>query len=129
MQTEIDQRIKAIWELHRGREREHLRLACEAMKNIEGMDPAEFLPANGMPEPMTFEPNKEYVRDVLERTVDLTAFDAQFIPIDDLPDDHRYFEYQATVNAGGSPTELVITRHRDQRQDDGRVGKGCGDKF
>src|SRR3546814_12165043 len=63
---------------------------------------------------MTFEPNKEYGRDVLERTVDLTAFDAQFIPIDDLPDDHRYFEYQAKVNAGGSPTEQVINRHRDQ---------------
>src|SRR3546814_14938484 len=63
---------------------------------------------------MTFEPNKEYGRDVLERTVDLTAFDAQFIPIDDLPDDHRYFEYQAKVNAGGSRTEPVINRHRDQ---------------
>src|SRR3546814_8365773 len=59
MQTESDQRIKAIWELHLGMEIEHLRLACEAMKNIEGRDPAEFLPANGMPEPMTFEPNKE----------------------------------------------------------------------
>src|SRR3546814_21011355 len=76
--------------------------------------PAEFLPANGMPEPMTLEPNKEYVRDVLERTVDLTAFDAQFITIDDLPDDHRYFEYKAKVNADGSPTEQVINRHRVQ---------------
>src|SRR3546814_16785857 len=71
MQTESDQRIKAIWELHLGMEIEHLRLACEAMKNIEGRDPAKFLPANGMPEPMTFEPNKEYVSDVLESTVDL----------------------------------------------------------
>src|SRR3546814_11135591 len=101
MQTESDQRIKAIWELHLGMEIEHLRLACEAMKNIEGRDPAEFLPANGMPEPMTFEPNKEYVRDVLERTVDLTAFDAQFIPIDDLPDDYCHRSEERRVGKAG----------------------------
>src|SRR3546814_18072897 len=102
MQTESDPRIKAIWELHLGMEIEHLRLACEAMKNIEGRDPAEFLPANGMTEPMTFEPNKEYVRDVLARQVDLTTFDAQFIHIDQLQDEHRYLEYKAKVNHADS---------------------------
>jgi len=110
--TESDPRIKAIWELHLNMEIEHLRLACEMMKQVDGRDPAEFLPANGMLEPMTFEPNKAYLRDVLARTIELTAWDAQFVPIETLPPDHRYFAYQNTVNRGGAPTDQVIERHR-----------------
>ena len=110
MQTESDPRIKAIWELHLGMEIEHLRLACEQMKAIEKVDPADFLPARGMPAPMTFEPNKEYVRDVLRRTIDWTGYDAQFVPVQQLPQDHRFFDYQRMVNSGGVPTEQVIDR-------------------
>jgi hypothetical protein len=112
--TETDPRIKAIWELHLGMEIEHLRIACDMMKQIEGIDPVEFLPADGMPEPHRFEPNKDYIRDVLRRTVEWTAWDAQFLPIQELPADHRYFEHQQKVNAGGVPTEEVIERHRAQ---------------
>lgn len=112
--TEVDPRIKAIWELHLGMEIEHLRLACELMKQVEKRDPAEFLPAQGVLEPMIFEPNKEYLRDVLARTVELTSWDAQFVPVDSLPEDHRYFAYQARVNRGGAPSDEVIARHRDQ---------------
>jgi hypothetical protein len=114
MRTETDPRIKAIWELHLGMEIEHLRLACEAMKAIERRDPAEFLPANGMPEPMTFEPNKDFVRDVLVRTVERGSWDAMFLPVADLPPDHRYFAYQQVANAGGVPSEDVITAHKQQ---------------
>lgn len=114
MQTETDPRIKALWELHLGMEIEHLRIACEQMKAIEKVDPAEFLPANGLPEPMKFEPNKEYVRDVLRRTIDWSSWDAKFMPIDDLPPDHRYFDYQRATNAGGVPSEQVIDDHRAQ---------------
>jgi hypothetical protein len=112
--TETDPRIKAIWELHLGMEIEHLRLACEMMKQVERRDPAEFLPVSGMPEPMTFEPNKEYVREVLARTTELTAWDAQFVPVNTLPTDHRYFSYQHAVNRGGAPSDEVIASHRDQ---------------
>jgi hypothetical protein len=112
METEVDPAIRAIWELHLNMEIEHLRLACESMKTIENVDPASFLPAQGMPAPLTFEPNKQYVRDVLARTINLTAYDAQFFPIEDLPKDHRYFAYQDAVNSGGAPSEQVIDEHR-----------------
>jgi hypothetical protein len=112
LQTEKDNRIKAIWELHLGMEIEHLRLACEMLRDGEGVEAESFLPAEGMPEPMTFESNKEYLRDVLARTMDLTAWDARFVPVQDLPPDHRYFAYQRTVNADGVPSEQVIDRHR-----------------
>jgi hypothetical protein len=114
LSTESDPKIKQLWELHLAMEIEHLRIACESMRLIEKRDPAEFLPEKGMPEPLTFEPNKEYVRDLLTNTSNWTGYDAQFVPIESLPSDHRFFEYQRTVNAGGVPSEQVIDEHRAQ---------------
>ena len=120
LQTESEPKIRAVWELHLNMEIEHLRIASEMMKEVEGFDPADFLPATGMPMPMTFEPNKDYVRDVLARTTHWTGYDAQFVPIDELPRDHRYFAYQRVVNADGSPSEQVIEAHRSKFGDDYR---------
>ncbi len=120
MQTETDDRIKAMWELHLNMEIEHLRIACEMLKDVDGIEPEQFLPAAGLPEPLTFEPNKAYVRDVLRRTVEWTAWDAQFLPIQDLPADHRFFAYQKAVNAGGVPTEQIIDERRAKEGEDYR---------
>lgn len=67
-----------------------------------------------MPEPLTFEPNKEYVRGVLASSCDWTSYDAQFVPVVQLPPDHRYFAYQRAVNRGGCPSEQVVEEHRKQ---------------
>jgi hypothetical protein len=115
LQTESDPRIKAVWELHLNMEIEHLRLACEAMKEIEERDAAEILPKGGMPDALTFEPNKAYVREVLARTCDWTGYDAQFVPVRELPPEHRFFAYQQAVNTGGAPSEAVIDRRRAEQ--------------
>jgi hypothetical protein len=114
LQTEVDNRIKALWELHLNMEIEHLRIAVEMLRDVDGIEAESFLPAGGLPEPFAFEPNKEYVRNVLEQTVNWTAWDAKFLPVTDLPAEHRYFEFQRIVNAGGVPTEDVILQHRAQ---------------
>lgn len=108
METETDPRIRKIWELHLSMELEHLRIACDAMKETDGLDAADFFPKGGVSAPMTFEPNKKYVRDVLARTLEWTAYNSEFVPIGELPDDHRFFRYQNQVNAGGNPSEQVI---------------------
>ncbi|MFZ5718068.1 MAG: hypothetical protein ACOY5Y_01235 [Pseudomonadota bacterium] len=110
-ETETDPRIKQIWELHLAMEIEHLKLAARALEEIEGVDAAELIGA-GYAAPMTFEENKAYLRDVVARQVELTAWDSEFMPISELPEGHRYFAYQAQVNAGGTPSEQVIDRHR-----------------
>ena len=120
METETEPRIKQIWELHLAMELEHLRIACEAMKEVDGLDAADFFPKGGVTEPMTFEPNKQYVRDVLARTVVWTAYDSEFVPVGDLPPKHRFFQYQSVVNEGGVPSEEVIHRHRSEFGDEYR---------
>lgn len=108
LETETDPRIRKIWEVHLAMEIEHLRLAAQAMKEVEGIDPATVFPQAGVEAPMTFEPNKQYVRDLLARTTEWTAYDSEFVPVADLPADHRFFAYQYKVNRGGVPSEQVI---------------------
>jgi hypothetical protein len=107
MQEEPDPRVRALYEKHLAMEIEHLRIAGELMRQIERRDPEELLAA-GFDKPMVFKENKKYVRSVLEKQVDLTARDTDFVPITDLPADHRYFVYQSSVNAGENPSETVI---------------------
>jgi hypothetical protein len=78
------------------------------LKKAENRDPAEFLP-KALPEPVVFESNKTYIREVLATQVQLTADLDSFVPVDSLPRDHRYFRYQQAVNGNGLvPSERVI---------------------
>lgn len=120
MQQEPDPRIKQIWELHLNMELEHLRLACEMLRKYENRDPEEFLPKS-LPEPVLFEENKDYIRKVLAAQVNLTGNETEFVPVQDLPENHRYFQYQRTVNEGGVPSEQVIEEHERQMGKDYRL--------
>jgi len=112
LQKEEDRRIKAIWELHLNMEIGQLHAACDLLRRFEGVDPEEILPPELPDTPVTFEPNKQYVREVLASQVDLRADGLRYVPVDELGSDHRYFRYQETVNAGGVPSEQVIEADR-----------------
>jgi len=120
MQEETDPKVKALYELHLAMEIEHLRIACELIKKIERRDPEEFLP-KAIERPMQFKENKEYVRQVLASQVDLTAKEAEFVPISSLQPDDRYFAYNGTVNAGWVPTEDVIAQTIESRGEEYRL--------
>jgi hypothetical protein len=115
LQHESDRRIKALWELHLNQELGQLQVACDFMRRLEGRDPAEMLPPSLPDTPVTFEPNKDYVRQVLAEQIDLRADGTEYVPLDQLPPDHRYFRYQAIVNEGGAPSEQVIEQDRAER--------------
>jgi len=109
MSQEVDPNIKRLWELHLNMELEHLRLAGELLRKYEGIEPTELLPKS-LPQPVTFQSNKEYVRNVLATQVDLRTAGPNFVPLGQLPADSPSLQYQAMVNAGGFvPSEQVIT--------------------
>jgi hypothetical protein len=107
MKDEPDPRVRAVYELHLNMEIEHLRVACELMRQIEKRDPEALLPKS-FERTMTFKENKAWVREVLAKQIDLTSKGSAFVPVTELPADDRYFAYQGTVNKGGVPTESVI---------------------
>jgi hypothetical protein len=92
-----------------------LAVACDFLRRLEGVEPEEILPA-ALPEtPVTFEPNKQYVREILASQIDLRTDGADYVRLDELPADHRYFEYQRVTNEGGAPSEVVVNMNREER--------------
>jgi hypothetical protein len=69
MQQETDPRTKAVWELLLQMELAHLRAAGELLRTVEGRDPHEVVDAN-LPEPAHFDPNAEYLSQLLATRVD-----------------------------------------------------------
>lgn len=117
METETDPRIRAVWELHLNMELEHLRIAAGLFTRHDGRDPQEVLGA-ALPAPVTFEPNKGYLRELLATQMDLTTLGAGYVR-----EAHERFERMQRQIMGGQPppSELVITEHRDKFGTDYRV--------
>jgi hypothetical protein len=109
-QHEPDSRVKKLWEQHLDMEIEHLRIACELMKEHGKKDPLSMLPKQ-MPDPFKFESNIEYVRKIMAEQTDFNADGTEFVPGDKLAADSNYEKYQKTVNAGSVPSEQVIEKH------------------
>jgi hypothetical protein len=112
LQNEQDKRIKAIWELHLNMELGQLHAACDLLRRFEGIEPEELLPPALPDTPVTFEPNKQYVRETLAAQIDLRTDGAVYVDDADLPAGHRSRRYREVVNAGGVPTEMVIDQNR-----------------
>src|SRR5690606_9609221 len=107
MQTETDPKVKRIWELHLNMELEHLRIACDLMRRHDGRDPAEVLP-NRIPEPVTFEPNKQFIRELIATQVDYTTLGTGYVQ-----EAHdRLQRWQEQIIGGEErPSERVIEEH------------------
>ncbi len=112
LQNEEDRRIRAIWELHLHMEIGQLQAACDLLRRFEGIEPEEILPPALPDTPVTFEPNKDYVRAVLAAQVDLRTDGVAYVDDAALPDDHRSRRYRDVVNAGGAPSEMVVDQNR-----------------
>ncbi len=120
MSQETDARIKALWELHLNMEIGQLQVAAALLRKYEGVEPEEILPPSLPATPVTFQPNQDYVREVLASQYDLRTDGLEYVALEDLPTDHRYFEMQQTLNANGAPSEQVIDETRRDRGRDYR---------
>jgi rubrerythrin len=109
VQQEKNPRVKAIWERFLDYELGHLNFVSELFKEVERRDPAEILPER-MPEPIRFESQREYVRQVLSEEVDLRADGPDFVQKEDEP--AGSLAYREQMNAEGSPSQMVAAGYR-----------------
>ncbi len=107
MQDEPNPEARALWEENLAMEIEHVKMAADLVRRIEKQDPEALLPRE-LPQIFKFEPNVDYVRDILSSQISLTGDETRFVPAEKLPRDHRYFSFQRMVNAKGSPSEAVV---------------------
>jgi len=115
LQTETDLRIKSIWERHLDMELGQLHVAAAMLRRYEGVEPEELLPPSLPEQPLTFEPNKEYVRQILASQVDLEMDGLGYAPMAELPANHRFHEIQRTYQTSTAAGERVIDLTRDAR--------------
>ncbi|HEX5139826.1 MAG TPA: hypothetical protein VFX19_02675, partial [Dehalococcoidia bacterium] len=103
--TEVDPRIKQIWEQFLSFEIEHLHIAGEMLKKHQNRDPMELC-GTDLPTPATFESNREYVTQVLKDTATLRLIEGgEWVNVPELPSQWPSHEYQKVMNADGSPSE------------------------
>lgn len=109
---ETDKNIKAIWFHFYEMECAHLKIACSLFKKYEN-GKCESVFGNGdFPKLLTLGTNKQYVRDVLERTILLTGDRQSYIDVMKLKDNADFFMYQNEIIANEEtvPSHVVICK-------------------
>jgi hypothetical protein len=84
-------------------ELEHLRIACELMRQNDSREPESVVPPE-LPEPVTFEPNKEYLRELLATQVDLTTLGTGYVR----EAHERFVAMQEKLNGAEPPPSVRV---------------------
>jgi hypothetical protein len=106
VESEQNPRIKKIWERFLYYELGQLQAVRAIFEDIERRDVEEILPAK-LPEPIRYESQRAFVREVLEQEVDLRAQGTEFVDASELPKDSPSAQYARQLNSEGSPSQTV----------------------
>jgi hypothetical protein len=104
VQQESNPRIRRIWERMLDYELGHFQLVSELFKQQERRDPAEVIPTI-LPDPIPFESQREFVREVLTYELDLRANGTHIVPLEQ--EGESSLAYRRYMNSQGSPSEIV----------------------
>lgn len=104
VESESDPRVKAIWERMLDYELGHVQHVARLFEHYERRDAAEVLDGR-VPHPISYEPHREFVREVLRREVQLGADGGELVDRDDEPERTR--QHRARLNAKEQPSNLV----------------------
>lgn len=120
MCDETDEHVKDIWEQHLNDELGHLHKAAELLQKYEGKTWQQVIPKGEFPELLCFHSNIDYVRQVLQNTVNITARGEDYVEVSQLAPDAKFFDYQQQVNVKDSnvASHCVISKYiADNRKD------------
>jgi hypothetical protein len=109
MRQEPNPRLKELWERFVDYELGQLHFVMDLMRQIERRDPEILLPES-LPEPVKFESQRDFVRDVLSKEVNLSAAGTQIVPREQ--ETESTLAYREQLNSEISPSELVATDYQ-----------------
>lgn len=121
--NEVDSSIKQIWEMLYTQEVSHLHEVLKLLRKYENKDWVDVIPNGDFPELLKFSSQKDYVREILAKTVNNTGNKESYINIKKLPENAEFFVYQNKFikNAEKMPSHIVITDHIKKFEKDYRV--------
>ncbi len=105
--TETDPYIKELWEENLSIEISHLHKAAELLKKYEKKNWDEVIPCGDFPAPISLHENIDYVRKILNDTVQYTSKREEYVKVSQLPKDADFFLFQSIVN----PTTEIVPSH------------------
>lgn len=124
-EDETDPYIKKIWEQHFIEEVNHLHQAANLLKKYENKEWQQIIPNGCFPQLLTLGENKEYVRNVLGTTVQLTSIKDNYPNVSELSSESEFYKFQNTLNhdVDQVPSHRVIhdyicQKGRDYRYED-----------
>ncbi len=97
-EDETDAHIKQIWEQHFHEEIAHLHQAADLLKQYEKKEWQQVISNGCFPRLLTLGPNKEYVRDIIKATVQLTSIKEDYVDIGKVPQGADFFQFQESLN-------------------------------
>lgn len=106
VQQESNPRLKAIWERFLDYELGHFHYVAELFKQYEKRDPQEIF-SGDLPEPIAFASQRDFVREILLKEVDLRTNGTEFV--DKANESPASIEYRRHMNSQGSPSENVAS--------------------
>ena len=107
-QDESDARIKEIWLEHFEEELNHLKIASDILYKYEGREWEQlFVGGSDFPDLIKLHENKDYIRDVIQKTVRNTGYRESMVKVSELPDGADFFKYQSKV----CPSETQVASH------------------
>lgn len=109
-QQESDARLRALWERFLDYELGHLQAAIDLFKRQERRDPAEVLGDGKLPPGIAFKSQREFVREVLAREVNLRKDGTAFV--DESQEAVSSLTWRNQMNAQGSPSQTVSAGYR-----------------
>ncbi len=123
MNDEVDKNIKSIWELMFEQELAHLHEALALLRKYEKKDWQEVIPHGEFPQLLNFKSQKDYVREILAKTVNNTANRESYINVSKLDEKADFFIYQGKYikNVEKMPSHVVICDHIAKFREDYRV--------
>ncbi len=102
MQDETDENVRNVFEQNFMQELAHLQKAASLLKKYERKEYQQVVGEGTFPELLAFNKhakrNREYVRDILAKTIKNTAVLEEYAKVADLPSDYEFFKYNSLVN-------------------------------
>lgn len=112
-QSESDSKIKRIWEENFEKEIQHLHTAAQLLRTYEKKDYLEVIPKPEFDDLLVLSPSVDYVRETIKNTIENTGNNEGYISVNELPKEHRFFDYNNRVlgNVNEAPTHIIIDKH------------------
>ena len=105
--TETNPYIKNLWEENLAFEITHLHRAVDLLQKYEGKHWQEVIPDGNFPAPISLHENIDYVRKILDDTVQYTTEVNNYVKIKELEKDADFFKFQSIIN----PTTDIVPSH------------------